>query len=141
MPTAHQPKASLGARIRDRRVELRWTQDALAEKAGISKGFLSDVENNNRSIGAERLLDLARVLGVSLDYLMKGEAMVAVQAQIVIPQSLAEFAKQKALPFNQTLTLLEMRRQIIAHRSVSRSENPEDFDWEGFYKSVKDFLP
>ena len=114
--------------------------DGLAEKAGISKGFLSDLENDNRSIGAERLLDLARVLGVSLDYLMKGEATAAAQAQIIIPQRLADFAKQKSLPFDQTLALLDMRRQIVAHRSATRSENPEDFDWKGFYKSVKDFL-
>jgi transcriptional regulator with XRE-family HTH domain len=141
MQAANSPTPSLGSRIRDRRIELRWTQDVLAEKAGISKGFLSDLENNNRSVGAERLLDLARVLGVSLDYLMKGEVTVAAQEQIIIPQRLADFAKQIALPFNETLTLLEMRRQIIAHRSMTRSENPEDFDWERFYKSVKDFLP
>lgn len=134
-------KPTLGSRIRDKRVELRWTQDELAEKAGLSKGFLSDLENSNRSIGAERLLDLARVLGLSLDYLMKGEIAAAIQTQIVIPQKLADFAKHKALPFNQTLTLLDMRRQIIAHRSATKSDNPEDFNWEGFYKSVKDFLP
>lgn len=133
--------STLGDRIRERRLELRLTQDALAEKAHISKGFLSDVENSNRSIGADRLLDLARVLGISLDYLMKGEVMASAQAKIEIPQRLAEFAKQKALPFTQTLTLLEMRRQIIAHRSVTRSEDPEEFDWERFYKSVKEFLP
>jgi XRE family transcriptional regulator, fatty acid utilization regulator len=133
--------STLGERIRERRVELRWTQEILAKKADISTSFLSDLENNNRSVGADRLLDIARVLGVSLDFLMKGEAMIAAQAQIIIPQRLADFAKQKSLPFNQTLTLLEMRRQIIAHRSVTRSENPEDFDWERFYKSVKEFLP
>lgn len=133
--------STLGERIRERRLELRWTQDTLAEKAGISTSFVSDLENNNRSVGADRLLDVARVLGVSLDYLMKGEEMVMAQAQIVIPQRLADFAQQKKLPFNQILTLLQMRRQILAHRSVTRSENPEDFDWEGFYKSVKSFLP
>src|SRR5882724_9745916 len=121
--------STLGKRIRERRVELRWTQDTLAEKAHISASFLSDLENNNRSVGADRLLDIARVLNVSLDYLMKGGEAVAAQSQILIPQRLADFAKQKALPFNQTLTLLEMRRQIIAHRSITRSENPEDFDW------------
>lgn len=133
--------STLGERILERRVELRWTQETLAKKADISTSFLSDLENNNRSVGADRLLDIARVLGVSLDFLMKGEEMTAAQAQIIIPQRLADFAKKKALPFNQTLTLLEMRRQIIAHRSVTRSENPEDFDWERFYKSVKEFLP
>jgi len=133
--------STLGERIRERRVELRWTQETLANKADISTSFLSDLENNNRSVGADRLLDIARVLGVSLDFLMKGEEMSAAQSQIIIPQRLADFAKQKELPFNQTLTLLEMRRQIIAHRSVTRSENPENFDWERFYKSVKEFLP
>lgn len=133
--------STLGERIRERRLELRWTQETLAVKASISTSFVSDLENNNRSVGADRLLDIARVLGVSLDYLMKGGEMVTAQSQIVIPQRLADFAQQKKLPFNQILTLLQMRRQIVAHRSVTRSENPEDFDWEGFFKSVKDYLP
>ena len=50
---------ALGERIKARRIELGWTQDVLAQKAGISKGFLSDVENGKRSIGAETLLDIA----------------------------------------------------------------------------------
>ena len=94
-----------------------------------------------RSVGADRLLDIARVLGVSLDYLMKGEPDASVQLQVIIPQRLSEFAKRESLPFNHALALLEMRRQIVAHRSISRSEDPEDFDWERFYESVKEFLP
>jgi transcriptional regulator with XRE-family HTH domain len=133
--------ASLGERIRERRVELRWTQDVLAEKAKLSKGFISDLENDNRGIGAERLLDVARVLGASLDYLMKGEVATQAPDQIVIPQRLAEFAKQEDLPFSKALVLLEMRRQIIAHRSANKSDDPEDFDWAGFYKSVQQYIP
>jgi transcriptional regulator with XRE-family HTH domain len=133
--------ASLGERIRERRLHLNWKQDTLAEKARISKGFLSDLENSNRSVSADRLLDIARVLGVSLDYLMKGEPSELVEDQIIIPQRLSEFAKRASIPFNHALALLEMRRQIIAHRSVTKSDNPEDFDWEHFYKSVKEFLP
>ena len=121
--------------------ESKWTQDVLAEKSRISKGFLSDLENNNRSIGADRLLDLARVLGVSLDYLMKGETPERAEKQIVISPRLAEFAKQKPLPFTTALLLLEMSRQIIAHRSTTKSDDPEDFNWEKFYNAVKDFLP
>jgi transcriptional regulator with XRE-family HTH domain len=141
MPHESFPMASLGERIRERRMQLKWTQDVLADKAHLSKGFLSDLENNNRSVGADRLLDIARVLGVSLDYLMKGEPDASVQLQVIIPQRLSEFAKRESLPFNHALALLEMRRQIVAHRSIGRSEDPEDFDWERFYKSVKEFLP
>ena len=38
--------AGVGERIKKRRVELGWTQDQLCQKAGISKGFLSDLEND-----------------------------------------------------------------------------------------------
>ena len=65
--------AGVGERIKKRRLELEWTQDQLAQKAGISKSFLSDLENGKRSVGAENLLDIARALGVSIDFLMTGE--------------------------------------------------------------------
>ena len=64
--------AGVGERIKTRRLELGWTQDQLALKAGISKSFLSDLENGKSSVGAENLLDIARALGVSLDFLMTG---------------------------------------------------------------------
>jgi transcriptional regulator with XRE-family HTH domain len=131
----------LGNRIRARRTELEWTQDELAQRAGISKGFLSDLENGKRGTGADTLLDLARVLGVSLDYLMTGSATEKeLRKEVEIPRSLADFANGAGLSFRQTLTLLDMQRQIIAHRSTSRKEDPRTFDWAKFYQSVREFL-
>src|SRR5436309_1218693 len=69
----HEMPMTVGERIRRRRSELGLTQDGLAQKAVISKSFLSDVENGKRSIGAETLLDLGHSMEVSLDYLMTGE--------------------------------------------------------------------
>ena len=63
---------SVGERIRKRRTELGWTQDVLAQKAGVSKSFLSDLENGKRNVGADTLLEIARALSLSLDYLMDG---------------------------------------------------------------------
>jgi transcriptional regulator with XRE-family HTH domain len=133
---------ALGTRIRARRTELGWTQDDLAQKAGISKGFLSDLENGKRGTGADTLLDLARVLGLSLDFLMTGApaAEQELQQEIEIPGALAQFAGSAGLTFRQTLTLLDMQRQIIAHRSTSRKEDPGKFDWAKFYQSVREFL-
>jgi transcriptional regulator with XRE-family HTH domain len=130
----------LGERIRDRRTELNWTQDVLAQKSGISKGFLSDVENGKRSIGAETLLDVARVLGLSLDYLMTGQDAEDHAKEIEIPPALARFASEAGISFRQTMMLLAMQRQIIAHRSATKNRQLDEVDWRRFYESVKVFL-
>lgn len=131
---------TVGERIRRRRNELGWTQDVLAEKAGISKGFLSDLENGKRSVGADTLLDIARVLSLSLDYLMTGKAPEAEATEVQIPSSLASFAAKAGLSFRQTLTLLDMQTQIVAHRSATRKDGLEKVDWQKFYEAVKEFL-
>lgn len=131
---------AFGERIKQRRLELGWTQDVLAQKAGISKGFLSDLENGKRGIGAETLLDIGRVLGVSLDSLMTGTAAEEMdRPEIEIPQVLAEFASTHGLSFRQTLTLLQMQRQIVGRRTTAAGERAS-FDWARFYESVQEFL-
>jgi transcriptional regulator with XRE-family HTH domain len=133
---------TLGERIRAKRLERGWTQDELARRAGISKGFLSDLENNKRGVNADTLLDVAQALGVSIDYLMTGsEEERAAAERIEIPTTLGQFASEAGLSFRQTLLLLDMRRQIVAHRGPGeQQDNPEHFDWRRFHESVKDFL-
>jgi transcriptional regulator with XRE-family HTH domain len=130
----------LGERIKARRQELGWTQDDLAIKSGLSKGFLSDLENGKRNVSANNLLDIARVLSVSLDFLMKGEASNVSETEIQIPNTLLTLAKEENFTVLKTLTLLGMRRQIIAHRSTTKTDDLESVDWRKFYEAVKDFL-
>jgi transcriptional regulator with XRE-family HTH domain len=131
---------SVGDRIKARRLELGWTQEELCKKARISTGFLSDLENSKRSVSAETLLDIARVLSLTLDYLMKGDATHVRSEEVQIPASLAEFAKTENISFIQALMLLDMQRQIIAHRSTSKLDDLQHVDWKKFYDSVKEFL-
>ena len=132
--------AGVGERIRNRRLELGWTQDQLCQKSGISKGFLSDVENDKRSVSASNLLDIARALTVSLDYLMTGKASKEKPAEVSIPASLAQFAAGERLSLRQTLMLLDMHKQILAHRSAKKRDGLEAVDWQKFYEGVKEFL-
>jgi y4mF family transcriptional regulator len=132
--------STVGERIRKRRIELGWTQDQLAHKAGISKSFLSDLENGKRSVSADNLLDIARVLNLSLDYLMKGEESETKPAELQIPASLAAFAEEEGLTFKQAIALLRMREQIVAHRSSTKKEGLDKVDWQKFYEAVKEFL-
>jgi len=137
--------ATVGERIKSRRDELDWTQDDLAGKAKISKIFLSDLENGKRNVGADKLLDIARALSLSLDYLMTGKnakkkATEASEKEVQIPKALAEFAGDEGLSFRQAIALLEMQNQIIAHRSSTKKGDLEKVDWQKFYEAVKEFL-
>jgi transcriptional regulator with XRE-family HTH domain len=134
---------SIGERIKARRIDLGFNQEQLATKAGVSKGFLSDLENGKRNVGAGTLLQIAAVLGSSLDYLMKGEGGAAKTSKekFHIPIRLGELAESHRLTFSQTVLLLEMKQQVIAHRSAGgRTEDLEEADWEKFYAAVKTFL-
>ena len=133
---------TLGERIKKRRTELGWTQDVLAAKAKISKGFLSDLENSNTNISADKLLDVAKELGLSLDYLMTGaDGDPKMKERFEFPPALAEFAERQNLSFPHMLLLLKLRRQIRANRSSSKKvTGDDDFDWKGFYESVKKYF-
>ncbi|WP_261344971.1 helix-turn-helix domain-containing protein [Roseiconus nitratireducens] len=132
--------SSVGDRIRERRLELGWTQDHLCTKTGLSKSFLSELEGGKRSVSASNLLSIASALGVSLDYLMTGKASEEAPVQVPIPASLAKFAADEGLSFRQTLMLLDMQKQIVAHRSAQKKDGLESVDWRKFYEGVKEFL-
>lgn len=131
---------TVGQRVRQRRRELGMSQDALAQRAGISKSFLSDLETGKRSLGAETLLDLARAMDLSLDYLMTGRESGRDKPEVQIPPSLATFAAKEGLSFRQALTLLHMQEQIIANRKTAKKATLDEVDWQAFYQAVKKFL-
>lgn len=132
--------ALVGDRIKERRIAMGWTQDHLAQKANLSKGFLSDLENNKRGVGAETLHAIARALGTGVDELMTGKPGPKPTAEVRVPASLSDFASAAGLSFRQVMALLEMQRQIIAHRSHARDDDLEKVDWRRFYERVKEFL-
>jgi transcriptional regulator with XRE-family HTH domain len=131
--------STLGERIHKRRTQLNWTLAMLSKEADVSKGFLSDLENNKKkSVGGDKLRDISRALGVTADYLLSGDQSVhGAPADLNIPQSLATFAQNQGLSFSHTAMLLQLRRQILAFRSDTKSEDLEEFDWKPFYESVK----
>jgi transcriptional regulator with XRE-family HTH domain len=132
--------STVGQRVKQRRRELGMSQDALAKRAGISKSFLSDLETGKRSLGAETLLDLARAMDLSLDYLMTGNESSSQKPEAQIPARLATFAAKEGLSFRQALTLLHMQEQIVANRKSAKKNDLDEVDWQAFYQAVKRFL-
>lgn len=60
----------LGDRIRRRRKLAGWTQVQLAERIGIDRSFLADVERGKRNISILNLYLIAKALKVSLSQLL-----------------------------------------------------------------------
>jgi transcriptional regulator with XRE-family HTH domain len=88
----------LGARIRRFRREHELNLTQLAEQAGVSKGYLSILENDpeTRRPSAQTLYALAKALGVTMSDLMGRKVLPA--AAIEVPDSLRKFAKEEDLP-------------------------------------------
>jgi len=74
----------LGRKIRDLRLRRGLTVQQLAEATGLSKGFVSQVENGRTSPSLATLQDLARSLETSVAYLVVEED----QAPYVVRRSL-----------------------------------------------------
>ena len=68
-----QDMKSLGSAIRDRRRELGYTQAFLADYAGISASFLSELENGKETIQAGKMMEVISLLGMDVFVGYRGE--------------------------------------------------------------------
>ncbi len=69
----HPYHKRLGTRLKAARKAKGWTQQDLADKAGLTPAFLSYLENGTRSGSLESLLKLAEALNVEPEQLLAGK--------------------------------------------------------------------
>ena len=133
---------TVGQRINHVRTERGFTLEGLADRAGVSKSFLWEVEQDRSGISCNRLLEVANALGASVDYLLRGEPVPKEYEpqSIEVPRCLGEISEELGLGYRQTMLLLDIDRSIIA-RHVNRAygmKNKED--WRSLYEAVSVFL-
>lgn len=113
----HQALA-VGQRIRAVRLECELTQEQVARQAGLSKGYLSDVESGKRTIGSAKLLGVADALGASLEWLLTGAEGGSREPRmadpVVIPPELGQAAEDMGLTYAATIECLEFSRAVLA---------------------------
>src|SRR5579875_2639881 len=63
----------VGARLRQRRIELGLSQERLAEAVGLTFQQIQKYERGINRVGASRLWDLARVLRVPIEFFYRNE--------------------------------------------------------------------
>jgi DNA-binding XRE family transcriptional regulator len=63
-------RVAFGKRVREKRTDLRLTQEELAERADLHTTYLSSVERGERNIALENIIAIALALGCSPKDLM-----------------------------------------------------------------------
>jgi transcriptional regulator with XRE-family HTH domain len=59
-------RVQFGKGIRQRRVEIGFSQERLAERAGIHRTYLADVERGERNVSLENIVKIISALNLSL---------------------------------------------------------------------------
>jgi transcriptional regulator with XRE-family HTH domain len=67
------PEAMIGKQIKSLRTARNLTLEALAARTGYTKGYLSKVENSDRSPPVSTLIVIAKALGVTVSQIFKEE--------------------------------------------------------------------
>ncbi len=88
---------NMGQRIAQRRKDLGWTQEKLAEKADLSPQFISYAESGKRAMRPENLLKISAALGVSTDFLLFNEVALKDGAYLAGKMQKLSIAQFKAI--------------------------------------------
>lgn len=118
MPAGRQRTASLGDYLREQRRAAQLTLRQLAEQAGVSNPYLSQIERGLRKPSAEVLQQVAKALRISAETLY-------VRAGILDADVTGERSVQLAVLGDPDLS--ERQRQVLLeiYRSFKRDSNAE----------------
>lgn len=121
--------AELGRQVLRLRKGLGFTQDELAEKAGISRNYVSLIERGEASnLSVNVLNSLATALGTTPAQLTGQSGW----SDVNIPPALRELAFQKNLPYEVVDRLVKIPMRGKAPQTAE--------DWGKLYDSVRRFL-
>src|ERR1039457_2874367 len=124
-----QPPESIGKRIQRLREEKGMTLSGLAAKAGISKGYLWNMESGTADSrpSATTLYNIAKALGVTMADLLDRRGLIVNVTEV--PSELREFAVEDHLPETDVRMLAGIQFRGESPRSVER--------WRFIYNAIR----
>lgn len=119
------PSLSFGRQVRDRRKQEGWSQEELAEKAGISRNYLSQIE---RGVATNLSWQVVRRLSATLG-LGTSEIREEGLSYRTLPPSLVKFAQGAGIPRGDVEMLATVRY---------RGKQPTTAEeWRLLYNAIK----
>jgi len=132
-----------GGRLRKLREGQGLTQQTLAERAGLSVSFLSEIENGRRNPSGRVLLSLASALGTTIDFLLRGiepPRREKARGPMVVPPELAAAAERAGLSLKTVRALQDAYSQVVASRGAEPEREPTADDWLAMYRALQRFM-
>ena len=65
-------KRAVGQRLKELRQRRKFTQEALADAAGLHRAYVGQIERGEKYVGLKNLQKIARALSVGITDLLKG---------------------------------------------------------------------
>ena len=124
---------SFGARLQELRLRHNLTLQALADRSGLSKAFLSRLESGDRQASIAAVLTLSRIFGVSLASLFESEPEI--DPCIIVRGAEAAEHKVNGLTYvtlskaNQHFKLQPIRVKVSRYRRGSEHFHHEGEEW------------
>ena len=107
---------NLGGRLREERQSMRMTQERLAELAGCNDSYIGQVERGTKNPSLEMLVNIAKALGVTLDYLLNDNMSFAVDSGLT--SELVGLLKGRSS--EDVRLVLQMTRMLFEHLDKSK---------------------
>lgn len=130
----------VGNRVRELRTQHRWSQLELSEKAQTNGTNISELELGIISPRLSMLVKLAKLFGVSVNYLVTGVALPdewdQTWNQLVIPQTLAQLAEERCWSFTHVRMLVQFHGLIEAQQGNATLHALSRLDWVEYHNSV-----
>ena len=127
--------SNIGDKIKQVRVARNLTQQDLADKMGLKRNTISQWESGSRNVSVEQLIEIARVVGVTLDYFNDAppeRTMFQLMAQLEsvftsadIPESDKDKAYQDIMQI-----YLDSKRKTVKQSPASSTNTLLDFKEE-----------
>lgn len=109
----------VGSRVRVRRMLLGMSQERLGEQLGLTFQQVQKYEKGINRIGASRLFDLARVLGVPVQFFYE-EAPIDLAGRVGVQAGFAERA-----PESYVVDFLNSREGVELNKAFLRISDPK----------------
>lgn len=65
-------RKAFGKRVRELRLEQRYSQESFADEVGVHRTYIGSVERGEQNISLDNIARLAKTLGISISSLFKG---------------------------------------------------------------------
>ncbi len=134
---------SIGSQIKQRRTELNMSQEALADKIGVSRSAISNWEIERNYPDLQVIVSLSDILDIPLDTLLKGDTVIVekISTDTVQRKSLSKKLKYAYTFIALLLILILFALHQTKWVEISSPSQIESFKYDGKYFIVKTILP